>query len=171
MEFEALRGLPVRYSEFDGNTNAAGPDAEIVTNNHIAWDVDAANPERNQRLAAKEPAGRARLHDPETVLSLWTSESMAHDETYEPLELDEVRQFRPYVGQVARLNGPFETFVNAQYLRILQLVVDFDKVRGFKPKRALHVMRDGELVALLMPRRMNHWEIGDTIQLEEARHG
>lgn len=163
-----LRGLAVRYSEFRGNVNREREDAEYVTNNHIMYRAKYADPERHKRLASMEDvAGTAR--DASDCVGLW---EWAADHSEGPdgpeLHLIGVRVNDLDSTHVARLEGPdFDSpvFVNAQYLRILQLVVDFDKITGHDPRRALTVVRDGTAVGYVMPMRGDSWPTFEPVDL------
>jgi len=166
-DWSRLRSLPVRYSEWGGNLHPDGADAPIATNGYMIFTAEGADPDRYERLAGEEHPTRTSTAD--TVEETWelVVADRKHD-THEAAELDGVRRLERNGPdtQIARLTGKWgETRVNAQYLRILQLAVNFDELRAEDPKRAVLAYRDGEPVGALMPRRaVGEWQ--DMLEVE-----
>lgn len=151
--------LPVRYSEFGGNVNEDGADAEYVTDHHMMWRASEAHEDRNERLASQEEDAYRRYGvSPESCADLWskdTNETARPD--LEPVRLIEVRTSKPSQSRYDTAKMETESgetvWANAQYLRILHLLTSFDELRADEPERSIVAYHDGEPVGLVMPLR------------------
>lgn len=181
MDTERLRSLPVRYSRWEGQCVNIG-DPSFPSDGKLMYAASAVPFDEQHRkrhrklLDVDPPAGRSC--DPQKAREVWREHTSKRDQLW-AVALDDVR--RPtYSGRdYARLTYPplrscphvgGAIYVDAQYLRIAQLVVGFDRAfAGSNREKAVLLARDGfaSPVALVMPLREdavdpNDWTNADS---------
>ena len=146
-----LRKLHYRPSIWDGNVVEEG---QFISNGHIIWkhnghdrsaalrsEIDKIRPVVKQERAEKMWSEKLKLNSrPVREFSLWRDQ--------------EKSLWQLKGGVLARLsNGRSVVWVNAQYLRLVQLIFDYESLRITRRDKPVLCMYEREVLALVMPLR------------------